>query len=233
MKKNLYARLEIRQVSDETTNPRNYGAATLALFVKGMSFGDDIKEKTSRDFVNRLLSKDEQSMNIYDLEKELDADYYWLPVYGYHHSDYAFSTKPFYDKWDSGRAGLIVIPKTEAHKMFSEEYKSLDIAKFKTFIESVLEEEVSDYDAYINGEATEITITLDKHIYEAVYYGARNKSISEAKNDFPAPINKILDFVNPDDAGDIKIKAKVIAKAGEKENGEKSIGGSGKSSKGS
>lgn len=238
MKKNLYAYLEIRQVSDETTNmisinPRNHSRATLALFVNGKSFGDDIEEKTSRQFVNKLLSKDEQSMNIYELEKELDTDYYWLPVYGYHHGGYAFSTTPFYDKWDSGRAGLIVIPKIEAQKIFSEEYKSLDIVEFKAFIESVLEEEVRDYDAYINGWTTEITITLDRYIYEEVYYGLRNNAILEAKNDFPAPINKMFDFVNLDYAGDIKIKAKVIAKVGEKKNGEKSIGGSRKSSKGS
>lgn len=236
MKKNLYAYLEIKQGSKHrTVNPRAQGKATLALFVNGMLFGDSIEEDTSREFVNKLLSKNEQSknersVNIYDLEKELDTDYYWLPVYGYHHSDYSFSTTPFYDKWDSGRAGLIVIPKIEAQKMFPKEYKSLDIVKFKNFIESVLEKEVSDYDSYIKGWTTEITITLDRYIYEGVYYGLRNNAILEAKNDFPAPLNKILDLVNPDDTGDIKIKAKVVAnggknkmtKGGENKNGCKS-----------
>lgn len=226
MKKNLYAYLEIRQVSEETTNmisinPRNQSSAMLALFVKDKLFGDIIEEDTSRQFINKLLSKDEQSMNIYDLEKELNTDYYWLPVYGYHHSDYSFSTTPFYDKWDSGRAGLIVISKVKAQKMFPKEYKSLDAAEFQAFIESALEEEVKDYDAYINGCMTEITITLDKYIYEEVYYGARDKAILEAKNDFPAPLNKMFDFVNLGDAGDIKIKAKVVAKGGKKTDAKK------------
>lgn len=43
----------------------------------------------------------------------------------------------------------------------------------------------------------------------------------------------MLDFVNPNDVGDIKMKAKVIAKVGEKNNEEKSIGDSRKGGKGS
>lgn len=219
MKKNLYTYLRIRQIDEPELlqNPRAYGRGTLAIFVKAHQFGDVISEKTPREFINKLLSKEEdEACSILDLEKKLDSDYYWLPVYGYHHSDFSFSTKPFNDKWDSGRAGLIVLSKKEAKELYSKECSSLSSSEFGEFIENILEEEVSKYDAYLNNIATEISITLDKYSVKELYYTSMKEAILKAKTDIPAPFNKLLDFVNLNSPGDVKIKAKAIAKVGDK-----------------
>lgn len=74
------------------------------------------------------------------------------PLYLYDHSGITISTKPFGDRFDSGRVGLIYISELK--------FKALcgDIEVTQERLKEILEGEVETYDKYIRGEVYRYSI---------------------------------------------------------------------------
>ena len=83
-------------------------------------------------------------------------DYIILPVYTYMHGNIALRTQAFSCPWDSGQSGIIYVSKAQARK----EYGILTKKRLAT-IYRVLEAEVAEFSAYLNGEIYFYTVERD------------------------------------------------------------------------
>jgi len=70
-----------------------------------------------------------------------------LPIYMYEHSGIAVSTKPFSCPWDSGRIGFIFVSKEKLRKEYGVKRVTASLVAKAT---SILEEEVEEYNQYLN-----------------------------------------------------------------------------------
>lgn len=95
----------------------------------------------------------------------LDKHYEILPIYMYDHSGITISTSPFSCGWDSGQAGVIIYPLSQAQKDWSvpedqlhlgwdAEVTSRDgtVSKLRDVAKKSLEHDVAIYDCYLRGD---------------------------------------------------------------------------------
>ena len=92
--------------------------------------------KTFQEFCEEFEAKDASDL----FEKMREKGYYARPVYVLIHSSIHYSLKPFNDRWDSGLGGVIF---RERNGNISDEEEMLD---------DIAQNEVSEYDAWANGE---------------------------------------------------------------------------------
>lgn len=87
------------------------------------------------------------------MEKALDRECVWLPVWKYEHSGVAYrasASNPFFCPWDSGAVGYVFVRKADVRK----EYGVKRITKaVREKALAVLQGEVEEYSRYANGEA--------------------------------------------------------------------------------
>jgi hypothetical protein len=96
--------------------------------------------------------------------REAYPDHRIVPVFAYIHGMVAFSLSPYSDPWDSGQAGIALIPS--------------DVT------DAEAKGELDEYEAYVNGSVYRWTIETDEH-YEGCggYY-----SVEDALNDARAEL---------------------------------------------
>lgn len=101
---------------------------------------------------------DEEEVFDDDLEKLFREtfleEYVALPVYVYEHGGMTISTTPFSDPWDSGMAGIIAVPMSEAR----EQYEGTD-EEVREKAEKQLQAEIETLDQYVRGEVYGFRIT--------------------------------------------------------------------------
>lgn len=71
-----------------------------------------------------------------------------LPVYMYDHSGITISTKPYDCPWDSGQLGFIYATRDDIVKWFERKRWSKTLYELT---EKILEQEVEEYDRYLQG----------------------------------------------------------------------------------
>ena len=119
-------RIEIH-VDEHAENPRTTHDTLGTLALVGNRIWDG-EETVTQDEVADLLARDDVAA---------------LPVYIYSHSGVRFSTKPFGDRWDSGRAGCIYAVTADAMSKYG--FKDADAVR------AALQSEVEELDAYVSG----------------------------------------------------------------------------------
>lgn len=75
-----------------------------------------------------------------------------LPLYLYDHSGITMATTPFYDHWDSGQVGFILVSKSAIARWFNTCYCTKKLIEKARYI---LEGEVEEYNLYLTGEDDE------------------------------------------------------------------------------
>lgn len=89
-----------------------------------------------------------------------------LPVFMYQHSGVALSTSPFSCPWDSGQVGIIYVSADTIEKEYSG-VKFADAAKRREHVINVLQAEVAEYGAWLNGEVY-VVRTVDSETNETI-----------------------------------------------------------------
>ena len=177
---------------EDAKNPREDGryASTLALWVKNQSFGDDIGGKSPREFIKEKLGEGAEiaGKSLAVLEKQLEKDYYYLPVFGTSHGGICFSTHEFFDPFDSGRAGIILISKKDA-----EEFKMN-----KKEVLEALAYEVEEYSSFLDGDVYSYKIEYgDRTFFGDTYYGILDDTmLKDMKDDAPVGFSSMFDLVD-------------------------------------
>ncbi len=75
-----------------------------------------------------------------------------LPLYLYDHSGITMATIPFYDRWNSGQVGFILVSRSAVARWFDVKYCTKKLIEKTRYI---LEEEVKEYDKYLTGDYDE------------------------------------------------------------------------------
>ena len=177
---------------EDAKSPREDGryASTLALWVKNQGFGDDIGGKSPREFIKEKLGEGAEiaGKSISALETQLEKDYYYLPVFGTSHGGICFSTHEFFDPFDSGRAGIILISKKDA-----EEFKMS-----KTEVLDALAYEVEEYSSFVNGDMYSYKIEYgNQTFFGDTYYGILDDTMQkDMKDDAPVGFSSMFDLVD-------------------------------------
>ena len=195
--KDLTATLSIQNLRSERLNPRDGAKTTLALWCRGTAFGDNINGMSPRDFIlSKLGGIIDNTTPLYELELMLKDKYYYEPVYGLNHAGYAFDTHPYVDKWDSGRAGIILISKDTAHKIGINDENASEI----------LRNEVIAYTDFINSPLygdpySYLILEFDgREIISKFYYGFLDSDmIDEMRNDCPKSLKKLFNYITVKD----------------------------------
>ena len=119
-------------------------------------------ERYSREFrcttIKALFTKswdDHEALMIEQQKRDGEPLALWLPVYLYNHSGLALSTKPFYDRWDSGQVGFIVATQKDVREFFGVERIS---KRVRTLAYKRLEAEVQTYHQYLSGDVWDYLI---------------------------------------------------------------------------
>ncbi len=89
------------------------------------------------------------------IEKWVDANYVYLPLYLYDHSGITMSTEPFSCRWDSGQVGYAYLSKKEAAEVFGfKRFTKKNTEKVYKLLRCV----VDNYDNYLRGECYQYSI---------------------------------------------------------------------------
>lgn len=122
---------------DAEDSPRESAGVKMMTFytwVRGYESPDPCT-KTFEDFCKEFNARGPEWL----LKNMREKGYYVKPVYALIHSGIHYSLNPFEDRWDSGFAGLVFCERNEG--IYNEE-----------FLDKAAQEEVSEYDAWANGE---------------------------------------------------------------------------------
>ena len=97
-----------------------------------------------------------------------------MTVYRFEHSDVAYSTKPFNDRWDSGAVGFIWVSDAELAEQEMADIPKEDIRK-------ILDAEVEEYSAWANGDTHTVMLSKDDVVVDCIggYYG--DEQLEEGK----------------------------------------------------
>jgi hypothetical protein len=143
-------RLVIERDYECSHNPREDEClGTMVCFHKRYVLGDKHEFESPQELDNWLKAN----------EKNLACV---LPIYMYDHTSLAFSTTPFSCPFDSGQLGYVYVTNEKARQSFCQD----NVPKQK--IEEVLNQELQDYQKYINGE---------QEFYHFAIYDSNNKQI--------------------------------------------------------
>lgn len=205
--RDLEAVLLIEKHMTQKQNPRDGKKTTLALWVRNLFLGDNINGKSPRDFILSKLNIVDNETPVRELEKKLSDKYYYLPVYGTSHAGIAFDTVPYHDKWDSGRAGLILISKKQAPKagITRDNYEEVlrdEVREYSDFVETSLD--TSSYCSF--------TIYFDgKQVKSQLIPGFFDRNMLDTMKEMcPTNFKKLFDEVKITDSNDdIVVRRKI------------------------
>ena len=140
-------------------SPREYDEhfSEMACWHRRYALGDKIdREIDPEEYWQNLVSKfvsdvDTEELSISDCQKLLKEKIFWMDLYLYDHSGITMSCSkhgnPFTCPWDSGQVGFIWISRKDV-----EEYYGVHGQDWKETAESILKDEVKEYDYYLRGD---------------------------------------------------------------------------------
>ncbi len=152
-------------------------------------YGNSVEEDMAMYFyVNHIDKRHDEhedgmltAKGISAVNRWMEKNVLWLPLYLYDHSGITMSTGSFASRWDSGQVGFIYITKKKVREMYGWKIVTKE-RKEKLY--SYLESDVKTYDQYLTGEVYGYNVEeIGNSCYG--YYGdvGIEDAITEAKND--------------------------------------------------
>jgi len=131
---------------------------------------------------NELYDEEHELIALSKIEKFIDKNIIYLPLYLYDHSGITMNTTGFSCGWDSGQVGYIYVHKKKALEWMC--WKNMSKSR-KEKIYEYLEGEVETYDNFLRGEVYFYSVEKDGETLDSCggYYGddGFNQALAEAK----------------------------------------------------
>ena len=151
--RNHFFKLFYDEYSDSPRSSQSEFSENIATILtwEGDYDSPDENPDTAEEFAKKHGVDVSQEWHLNDLLSAMRKEgYYVVPVYALHHGASRYSINDFHDKWDSGVVG-IAFCKREDGLIDNDDY-----------FRKVIDREVKEYDAWLNGEIYGITLLSPK-----------------------------------------------------------------------
>lgn len=151
--RNHFFKLFYDEYSDSPRSSQSEFSENIATILtwEGDYDSPDENPDTAEEFAKKHGVDVSQEWHLNDLLTAMRKEgYYVVPVYALHHGASHYSINDFHDKWDSGIVGIAFCKRED------------DLIDNDDYFRKVIDREVKEYDAWLNGEIYGITLLSPK-----------------------------------------------------------------------